>query len=543
MKQIRQHWFQVLTALALVCLAVDRSRAQEAEPTNSSEPAPVATNVPAPDAPVTTKGMRYHRDDVVEIGHDAELQSDEEAKDVVAVFGSVKILGHATGNVVAVGGDVDLQGSADGDVVAVFGNVHAASNAVAGGNVVSVGGEVVRESGAKLFGAVQHTAITLPYMGNMAWFSKWLSVCVARLRPLSLQVGWVWPVAGTFFLLYLLIAAAFPQAVRPCVEALHTRPMTTLAVGIFGQLGILIVSALLAITVIGLPVIPFLLVAVVVAFIVGKVAIFERIGCGVGESVGLKALQQPILGFVLGAAIITLLYTVPILGFLTFLFISAWGFGAATTAAFVRLRGEVPPKPPIRPAAPGPMAPGPAAPPAFTMPVAGAVMSAAPAPPINHGDPVTAGAPLDPTIPPVPTGAIPPLPNVPALTALAYPRGGFWVRMGAGFLDCVLVTLVSNHEGVGLFFLVAVAYFAAMLAWKGTSVGGIILRLQVVRTNGERLNFLVALVRALAAVFSCVCLFLGFFWIGWDYEKQGWHDKIAGTVVVRLPHAPSLVCI
>jgi len=30
-----------------------------------------------------------------------------------------------------------------------------------------------------------------------------------------------------------------------------------------------------------------------------------------------------------------------------------------------------------------------------------------------------------------------------------------------------------------------------------------------------------------------VALFLGFFWIIWDKKKQGWHDKIAGTLVVK----------
>jgi uncharacterized RDD family membrane protein YckC len=28
---------------------------------------------------------------------------------------------------------------------------------------------------------------------------------------------------------------------------------------------------------------------------------------------------------------------------------------------------------------------------------------------------------------------------------------------------------------------------------------------------------------------------LGFLWIAFDRRKQGWHDKIAGTVVVRAP--------
>jgi uncharacterized RDD family membrane protein YckC len=82
-----------------------------------------------------------------------------------------------------------------------------------------------------------------------------------------------------------------------------------------------------------------------------------------------------------------------------------------------------------------------------------------------------------------------------------------------------------------------------MWAWKGTTIGGIVLNLQVVREDGRPLSFVTALVRSAAAVFSVLVLFLGMFWIGWDNQKQGWHDKIAGTVVVRLPKAITLVCI
>jgi len=70
-----------------------------------------------------------------------------------------------------------------------------------------------------------------------------------------------------------------------------------------------------------------------------------------------------------------------------------------------------------------------------------------------------------------------------------------------------------------------------------------VLKLQVVRSDGQSVTFLAALVRALAAAFSVIVLLLGFLWIAWDRDKQGWHDKIAGTVVVRLPRSVPLVCI
>ena len=546
MRNIKQHGLPVLIAVVALWFAASAARAQDAAATNAttneSTTSSVASNTasteqvtaPAKSAADSEDEGRVYRSDVVQIGHDAELRADEVAQDVVAVFGSTKVLGHARGDVVAVFGDVDLEGKADGAVVAVFGTLHAGSNAVVGGDAVSVGGAIEREHGAKFHGQVQETGINLPGFRHMTWVSTWFSECVLKLRPLAPRVAWVWPVAGVFFLVYLLIAAAFPQTVRPCVEALNTRPITTLAVGVLGKFALAIVYLLLVVTVIGIIIIPFVQVAMIVAFLVGKVAILERIGSGVGKAARVEPLQRPVLGFVLGAAIVTLIYTVPVLGLLTYLFISAWGSGAAVTAAFLHLRRERPPKTPISPATPSPTPP-----PTFTMPVAGAAMMAAAAAPINHGDPVAApGGPA-----PLPETAAPPLVSPPLPSALAYPRGGFWVRMGAGFLDCVLILLVSVRGGPALCFLVAVAYFAGMLAWKGTTVGGIILRLQVVRANGQPLSFLVALVRALAAVFSGFVLFLGFFWIGWDSEKQGWHDKIAGTVVVRLPHAPALVCI
>ena len=127
---------------------------------------------------------------------------------------------------------------------------------------------------------------------------------------------------------------------------------------------------------------------------------------------------------------------------------------------------------------------------------------------------------------------------------LSYPKAGFWERMGAAFLDIVLVGILGAIVGgPPLSFLVALAYFAGMWAWRGTTVGGIVLKLQVVRTDGQPLTFLAALVRGLAAAFSVVVVFLGFLWIAWDQDKQGWHDKIAGTVVVRLPRAVPLVCV
>jgi uncharacterized RDD family membrane protein YckC len=229
---------------------------------------------------------------------------------------------------------------------------------------------------------------------------------------------------------------------------------------------------------------------------------------------------------------------------------SLWGIGAVVMAAFGGLRREMPEKtfefgaeavPPYDPAPGYPLGPSASSPGTPAQPLEAEAASSHTA---HIASPIVSELPRQNETEPPPRPAQPPMPLPPPIVseALSYPRAGFWERMGAGFLDVVLVGILWGF--VGRFgFLVALAYFAGMWAWKGTTVGGVVLSLKVVRQDGERMTFLIALVRALAASFSVVVLFLGFLWIAWDEEKQGWHDRIAGTVVVRLPRPMSLLSI
>jgi len=51
--------------------------------------------------------------------------------------------------------------------------------------------------------------------------------------------------------------------------------------------------------------------------------------------------------------------------------------------------------------------------------------------------------------------------------------------------------------------------------------------------DGSRISFGKAVLRFLGYLVNGVVFNLGYMWAGWDPEKQGWHDKIAGTFVVR----------
>jgi len=511
---------------------------------------------------------------IVMFGQNVELKAGDSADVVVVIGGSAKIHGKVRQAVVTIGGSSEVDGEVGDAVVAVMGNVHLKpgakinKDAVAvmgtltvdsgvkvAGDAVSVGGKFNIADGAKIHGQKVNVGLPIPFL-NIDWLGKWLKYCVFELRPLAPQVGFVWIIAGVFFLLYLFVAAVFPRPVQMCVDGLTQRPATTFLMGLLIKILVPVVVLILAVTGIGLIVVPFLMAALFFGAVVGKVAILEWLGLQIGRRFG-TGFQKPLVAFLIGTILLTLLYMVPILGLLTYMIFSVWGLGCAVTAAFSSMRREMPEKPTAPPpaygpppvmavAAPAPTASAPGIPPGVvpTGSAAGATES-----PGVPGNPPPA-TPQAQTVAGAPPAVLPVFPPV-----LSCPRAGFWERMGAAFLDMVVVGFITGmaHGPLGfllaflsgppIFFIVALAYFAGLWAWKGTTIGGIVLRLQVVRHDGGPLTFLVALVRGLAAALSAVVLFLGFFWIGWDRDKQGWHDKIAGTIVVRLSRSAPLVCL
>jgi uncharacterized RDD family membrane protein YckC len=68
----------------------------------------------------------------------------------------------------------------------------------------------------------------------------------------------------------------------------------------------------------------------------------------------------------------------------------------------------------------------------------------------------------------------------------------------------------------------------------GGSLGQRLLGMRVVdATTGQPIGFGKAAVRWLGLILSFVVCFIGVIWVAFDGRKQGWMDKIAGTVVVR----------
>ncbi len=100
---------------------------------------------------------------------------------------------------------------------------------------------------------------------------------------------------------------------------------------------------------------------------------------------------------------------------------------------------------------------------------------------------------------------------------------------------------VILESSKSFFWVLLAVYGAVMWKLKGATLGGMICHLHVVRLDGRPVDWSTAIVRALGCFLSLFIAGLGFIWIAIDRESQAWHDKIAGTVVVRLPTGVSLV--
>ena len=194
---------------------------------------------------------------------------------------------------------------------------------------------------------------------------------------------------------------------------------------------------------------------------------------------------------------------VPILGGVTFATLGVLALGGASTAVARGLRKEHPVADPA---------------------------------PVPTGDLPPAPAEQEAEVPPPP----PPVTDAPSAADLALlPRATFLARTGAFLLDLVLVGLIFfallDLAAGQWFFALLIIYHIALWSWKGTTVGGVIAQLQVVRTDGQPLAATDALVRGLSSIFSAAVLGIGFFWILKEPERESWHDKIAGTCVVSVP--------
>jgi len=419
--------------------------------------------------------------------------------DIVMVGGapvSIKA-GESARDVVVVGSDVDIDGSVQGELVVVLGNVRIGPNGRVTEGPVIVGGGLQTEPGAKL--GLNPTVIGLGTFGGMTNIltpslvnasKRWVAEGAFRIRPIPHALPLAWIVSAFVLGFFVLIGLIFQRPVSATVAILDEKPGSALLAGLLTGFFSVLLLLLLFISLVGWVLLPFVICALAAFFVVGKVAVYRYAGQVLGTQTGMRFLQNPLIALIVGTLLFYLFYTVPVLGAVVWLMVVPLGIGAVVMAALGRNRSTA------------------------TGTTAGAV----------------------PSDVPLGTSSTPPV---------LLPRIGFWMRFLATLLDFALIGILMVavfHKDPPRWFLLAWAlYHLVFWTWKGTTVGGIILGLRIVRIDGNPINLPVAVVRLLGGFFSAALFFLGFFWAGWSQDRQSWHDKIAGTVVVRTPKSTPLL--
>ena len=506
-------------------------------PSASAQPAENTVEPASTNGPRRSPALNNHRpardvSDRVKIGGSQKLAADDAVRDLVTVFGSsdaagtvahdmvtvfggAKMTGKAGHDMVTVFGNVEVNGPVKHDLVVVFGSVKLGPNARVGHDCLAVFGKIDRDPKAVL----THEPVEV-----MPWFSSlgdYIRTGPLMGRPLPPGSGLAWIVVSLYFLLYLLVAVILPKPAAACVRQLDQRPILSFGVGILIMVLLAPLYFILIVTGVGMVLIPFIVLVETAFIILGKTATLEFIGLQIRRRFSPVAEDGPVFAFLMGFILVTLIYMVPVLGGLLWLALRPFALGAAVMSLFGKTNGNgnSPPAPgiPVQTAAP-------LATPGFS-----------PVPPVVAGADA-GGATQSPPV----TQTVPQAGATAAAETTLMPRAGFWIRLAATGLDFVLLVWLIPFFHV-FFPLIWIGYHVGMWVWKGTTIGGIVCHLKLVRVDGRPVDFAVALVRGLASVFSAVALLLGFFWAGWTRERQSWHDLIAGTVIVRAPRTISLV--
>jgi uncharacterized RDD family membrane protein YckC len=137
---------------------------------------------------------------------------------------------------------------------------------------------------------------------------------------------------------------------------------------------------------------------------------------------------------------------------------------------------------------------------------------------------------------------------------------GFWSRVGASLIDTVIVLtatypllwLVYRGDWDRIFatglseqpqmlwmdifinYILPFAYTVAVWLLWSASPGKILMGMKIVDAqSGKDINLKQSIIRYIGYFPAMMVFMIGIFWIAFDKRKQGWHDKMANTVVIR----------
>ncbi|MFL5274141.1 MAG: STN domain-containing protein [Anaeromyxobacteraceae bacterium] len=297
---------------------------------------------------------RRHGGDRVLRG-DQVIGPGERAREVVVLLGSVRLEAGATADqITAVMGSIELGPgvSVEREVVAIGGDIHVSPGARVGADAVSIGGRIIIDEGGEVEG--QQTSIDVPGLGGLLTLVGTKSLGPTRHHSTLWRLGTLLLQFAVFFGLGLLVLVVFPRRIETLTGSLVHAPVKAVLTGVLGTLAVPVAIILLVATVVGIPFIAVVVLALAVATVLGYTALALHFG---------RALPfrfergGAIVQLAIGTAILVAIGHIPLIGWLAW--IAAWLF---VFGVVLRTRFGTPPHAP--PPVYGTTAPPPMPPPA-----------------------------------------------------------------------------------------------------------------------------------------------------------------------------------
>ena len=245
----------------------------------------------------------------VVLGQSLTVGPEEIIDKAVAVGGSVTVSGHVRRDAVAVGGSVTLLPGArvEGDAVAIGGTVSVEEGATLDGDNVSLGGTI-----PTMVGSVTRWAVGGRHLHSMFGFA-------ARMTR-----------AIFLYVIALLIALGFPNAFSRIRTYLVNRPGLSALGGLAILLGFLPLCGLLAVTIIGIPLIPVAVMLLVALLLFG----FTVSAGWLGEKLPFLQEKTPVKTVALGGVVLAIVSLVPWIGTSALVLVAAVSAGATLLSRF-----------------------------------------------------------------------------------------------------------------------------------------------------------------------------------------------------------------
>jgi len=261
--------------------------------------------------------------------------------------------GRVNGDIAVVGGDVVVGGEVQGDLAVFGGNVSLQASAVVNGDLLLMGGRLDQAPGAVVRGEVLENFNLRRSFGRI---QEQVTPSVPAPTPFFQVrtpfdwvlgfVLWVLRASATSIVLAMLGVLAvmlLPQPIQAVTHTARTAPLPSLLVGLatmlvvpFALVILLVISTVLVLVCIGLlgfPLVAILALAWVVLLVFGWIAVGLLLGEQIFGFLGVRE-RLPLAAVIIGVVIITLLASIPWLGWLFIVVCGSLGLGAVLLSRF-----------------------------------------------------------------------------------------------------------------------------------------------------------------------------------------------------------------